>query len=222
MVDDDSSVTSKITLILQGLSQSSHGVAETLPASRTDHYASAFGDKGWGCGFRNLQMILSTLLHSTLYREVVLAAVIDNRNLVAVRSGGVPSILRLQQVIEEAWRAGFDRAGCEQPGGRLVNSRKWIGTTEVATFLWVSKGKLLPCWWVLLFSTVFNFDNSWERFVGACSHCATALSLAAVIPGNTGEFTTTHRGVRLLDRKNPEQMDINCSWKKYYDCNWIG
>ena len=96
MVDDDSSVTSKITLILQGLSQSSHGVAETLPASRTDHYASAFSDKGWGCRFRNLQMILSTLLHSTLYREVVLAAVIDNRNLVAVRSGGVPSILRLQ------------------------------------------------------------------------------------------------------------------------------
>ena len=64
MVDDDSSVTSKITFILQGLSQSSHGVAETLPASRTDHYASAFGDKGWGCGFRNLQMILSALLHS--------------------------------------------------------------------------------------------------------------------------------------------------------------
>ena len=61
---------------------------------------------------------------------------------------------------------------------------------------------------MLLFSTVFNFDNSWERFVGACSHCATALSLAAVILGNPGEFTTTHRGVRLLDRKNPEQMDI--------------
>ena len=113
-------------------------------------------------------MILSTLLHSTLYRDVVLAAAVGNRNLGAVRSGGVPSILRLQQVIEEAWRAGFDRAGCEQLGGRLVNSRKWIGTTEVATFLWVSKGKLLPCWSVLLFSTVFNFDNSWERFVGAC------------------------------------------------------
>ena len=144
-VDDDSSVTPKITLILQGLSQSSHGVAEMLLASRTDHYAWTFGDKGWGCGFRNLQMILSTLLHSTLYREVVLAAAIDNRNLVAVRSGGVPSILRLQQVIEEAWRAGFDRAGCEQLGGRLVNSRKGIGTTEVATVLWVSKGKLLPC-----------------------------------------------------------------------------
>ena len=134
-VDDGSSMTPKITFILRGLSQSSHGVAETLLASRTDHYSSTFGDKGWGCGFRNLQMILSTLLHSTLYREVVLAAAVGNRNLGGVRSGGVPSIPRLQQVIEEAWRAGFDRAGCEQLGGRLVNSRKWIGATEVATFL---------------------------------------------------------------------------------------
>ena len=86
-------------------------------------------------------------------------------------------------------------------------------TTESATadgiLLWVSKGKLLPYWWVLLFSTMFHFDNSGERLVGACSHCATALSLAAVIPGNPGQFTTTHRGVRLLDRKNPEQMDIS-------------
>ena len=55
----------------------------------------------------------------------------------------------------------------------------------------------------------FIFDNSGERLVGACSHCATALSLAAVIPGNPGQFPTTHRGVRLLDRKNPEQMDIS-------------
>ena len=98
-------------------------------------------------------MILSTNLHSTLYREVVLAAAIDNRNLVAVRSGGVPSILRLQQVInEEAWRAGFDRAGCEQLGGRLVNSRKWIGATEVATFLWVSKGPVGECCFFLQIS----------------------------------------------------------------------
>ena len=62
---------------------------------------------------------------------------------------------------------------------------------------------------MLLFSTIFDFDNSGERLVGACSHCTTALSLAAVIPGNPGHFLTTHRGVRLLDRKNPEQMDIS-------------
>jgi len=132
-LDDGTSMTPKITSILRGLSASSHGVAETLLAARTDHYAAAWGDKGWGCGFRNLQMLLSCLLHSTLYRDTVAGAALCNRNLGG--GGGVPSIPRLQAVVEAAWRAGFDRAGCEQLGGRLVNSRKWIGATEVATLL---------------------------------------------------------------------------------------
>ena len=134
-VDDGSSLTPKITSILRGLSMASPSVVETLLASRTDHYASTFGDKGWGCGFRNLQMVVSCLLHSTQYRETVVAAVEGNRNLGGRLGAGVPSLPRLQRVIEEAWRAGFDRAGCEQLGGRLVNSRKWIGATEIATFL---------------------------------------------------------------------------------------
>ena len=46
-----------------------------------------------------------------------------------------------------------------------------------------------------------------ERLVGACSHCAAALCFAAVYPGNPAAFTTTHRAVRLLDRKNDAQMD---------------
>jgi hypothetical protein len=136
--DDGASRTPKITSILRGLSQAGQGVAETLLASRTDHYASTFGDKGWGCGFRNLQMLLSCLLHSTQHRDAVLGGVLGNRNLAAAGRGagpGLPSIPRLQAVIEEAWRAGFDRAGCEQLGGRLVNTRKWIGATEVATLL---------------------------------------------------------------------------------------
>lgn len=27
----------------------------------TDHYCSSEGDKGWGCGYRNFQMLLSSL-----------------------------------------------------------------------------------------------------------------------------------------------------------------
>lgn len=46
-----------------------------------------------------------------------------------------------------------------------------------------------------------------ERQVGACSHCAAALCFTAVYPANPAAFTTTHRGVRLVDRKNPAQMD---------------
>ena len=48
-----------------------------------------------------------------------------------------------------------------------------------------------------------------ERLVSACSHCLVALSLAAVFPGDPGQFRTTHRDVRLLDRKNPQQMNID-------------
>ena len=47
-----------------------------------------------------------------------------------------------------------------------------------------------------------------ERLVGACSHCVVALTLSAVYPGNPNLFSSTHRGVRLLDRRNPQQMDI--------------
>lgn len=48
-----------------------------------------------------------------------------------------------------------------------------------------------------------------ERLVGTCSHCAAAICFTAVYPGNPGAFSTTHRGVRLLDRKNPQQMDTS-------------
>ena len=46
-----------------------------------------------------------------------------------------------------------------------------------------------------------------ERLVGACSHCAAALCFTAVYPANPAAFPTTHRCVRLVDRKNPVQMD---------------
>ena len=47
-----------------------------------------------------------------------------------------------------------------------------------------------------------------ERLVSACSHCLVALSLAAVYPADHGQFRTTHRDVRLVDRKNPQQMNV--------------
>ncbi len=47
----------------------------------------------------------------------------------------LPSIPKLQQLIERAWRDGFDRAGADQLGARLTNTRKWIGATEIAALL---------------------------------------------------------------------------------------
>ena len=48
-----------------------------------------------------------------------------------------------------------------------------------------------------------------EGLVRACGHCTTVLSLAAVLPANPQQFSTTHRGTRLLDRRNPIAMDIS-------------
>lgn len=132
-VDDGSSVTPRVTTLIRGYSDRSQGVVVSYIASRTDHFAATFGDKGWGCGFRNLQMLLSCLLNTTQYRETVATRLAVNKNLVGMV--GMPSIPQLQKVIEDAWRAGFDRAGCEQLGGKLINTRKWIGATEIVTFL---------------------------------------------------------------------------------------
>ena len=43
------------------------GVAQTFLCSVVDHHSSSYGDKGWGCGYRNLQMLMSSLAH---YRYV--------------------------------------------------------------------------------------------------------------------------------------------------------
>jgi len=47
----------------------------------------------------------------------------------------MPSVYRLQQLIEYAWSAGFDEAGCRQLGGKLVGSCRWIGGTEIYAVL---------------------------------------------------------------------------------------
>ena len=125
-VDDGSSMTRNVTSII---AQASNNVNIHL-ASKTDHYGSSFGDKGWGCGYRNLQMLLSSLLYSAQFRDVLAAKILVNRNTVTM-----PSISTLQRITETAWREGFDRMGCEQLGGKLVNTRKWIGATEVYSFL---------------------------------------------------------------------------------------
>ncbi|XP_078697915.1 zinc finger-containing ubiquitin peptidase 1-like [Branchiostoma floridae x Branchiostoma belcheri] len=98
-----------------------YGVRQAFLAASVDHFSSSWGDKGWGCGYRNIQMMLSSLFRDPVYRDVLVKTV-----------SFMPSIPKIQQMIEEAWGRGFDREGSEQLGGRLRNTRKWIGATEVA------------------------------------------------------------------------------------------
>ncbi|KAK2156128.1 hypothetical protein LSH36_221g04031 [Paralvinella palmiformis] len=69
-------------------------------------------------------MLLSCLAKCDLYEHVLF----NGRPL-------IPSISKIQRLIETAWQKGFDRAGCEQLGGRVINTTKWIGATEIVATL---------------------------------------------------------------------------------------
>ncbi|XP_038833193.1 zinc finger-containing ubiquitin peptidase 1-like isoform X2 [Salvelinus namaycush] len=84
----------------------------------TDHYCSSEGDKGWGCGYRNFQMLLSSLQRMAPYTT-------------SLSEGSVPNIPQVQVLIEGAWREGLDPQGATHFNQRLQGTRAWIGATEI-------------------------------------------------------------------------------------------
>ena len=62
----------------------------------------------------------------------------------------IPSIPKIQRLIETAWQKGFDLQGSEQLGGKVINTTKWIGATEIVATLSALKIKYVtalafPC-----------------------------------------------------------------------------
>ncbi|XP_040284843.1 zinc finger-containing ubiquitin peptidase 1 [Bufo bufo] len=87
--------------------------------SPLDHFSSSAGDKGWGCGFRNFQMLLSSILISDTYKDILQ----DFRY--------IPCIPKIQAMIEDAWKEGFDPQGASHFNGKLQRTRAWIGASEI-------------------------------------------------------------------------------------------
>ena len=79
-------------------------------------------DYGWGCGYRNAQMIISALLQFPFRPEY--RAVFDPE-----KNGSDPGVRRVQGWIEEAWAEGFDPEGRAHFRGKVLGTRKWIGTS---------------------------------------------------------------------------------------------
>ncbi|KAJ3446975.1 zinc finger-containing ubiquitin peptidase [Anaeramoeba flamelloides] len=72
------------------------------------------------CGYRNIQMILSNLLQKFDLFE----------------SKSPPTVYKIQQLIEAAWKCGFDLEGSKHfQNGGILGTDKWIGATEFATLL---------------------------------------------------------------------------------------
>eukprot|EP00741_Cyanophora_paradoxa_P012800 tig00020629_g12364.t1 len=115
-----------VTSLLRGayLRLAANPAARCLLAGPCDLFTWGPGDAGWGCGYRNLQILCSWLVRLPEYRPHLFDG-----------SGEIPSLPRLQGYIEAAWRAGFDVEGAGQLNHRLAETRKWIGATEVAALL---------------------------------------------------------------------------------------
>ncbi|KAJ4900510.1 hypothetical protein Rs2_14461 [Raphanus sativus] len=99
----------------------------SLLSGYVDHFQSSKEDKGWGCGWRNIQMQCSHLLSRR-----------DQDDVKRVLFGGsnfVPDIPSLQRWLELAWSSGFDVSGGLHFDKRIYGCKKWIGTTECAALL---------------------------------------------------------------------------------------
>ncbi|XP_062843799.1 zinc finger-containing ubiquitin peptidase 1 isoform X2 [Trichomycterus rosablanca] len=98
-------------------------VARVWLCSEADHFSSSEGDHGWGCGYRNFQMLLSSLLRLDLYTGL------------KTLPDSLPSIPQVQALIEAAWAEGIDPQGASQFNRRLKGTRAWIGATEIYAVL---------------------------------------------------------------------------------------
>ncbi|KAJ4950804.1 hypothetical protein NE237_027636 [Protea cynaroides] len=101
-----------------------NGSSITILSEHVNHFQSLKSeDVGWGCGWRNIQMLSSHLI--TQRHEV--------REVIFGGSGFVPDIPSLQRWLEIAWKRGFDAVGSNSFKQKIYGTREWIGTTECAT-----------------------------------------------------------------------------------------
>ncbi|KAL8050654.1 hypothetical protein ABFX02_06G095000 [Erythranthe guttata] len=101
------------------------GNSSSILCGHIDHFQSTEWDIGWGCGWRNIQMLSSHLLSQ---RE-------EAKQVLYGGSGFVPNIGWLQRWLELAWEKGFDTLGSNEFDQKIHGKRNWIGTVECAALL---------------------------------------------------------------------------------------
>lgn len=103
----------------------------------------------WSCGFRNIQMLLSSLvpLLSTWHpyfqslAHIYSQTTIPDHLLQGERSLLIlPSLTQLQQQLEACWKEGFDPSGADHFKGSVVGRHSRIGAVEV--------GYVFTYWWL--------------------------------------------------------------------------
>ncbi|XP_032072616.1 zinc finger-containing ubiquitin peptidase 1 [Thamnophis elegans] len=123
-VDDGKTKTSGITEALcQYYQNECKDIKHVWLSTGVDHFHCSLGDKGWGCGYRNFQILFSSLLRNNSYKECL-------KDI-----SSVPCIPKIQTQIEDAWKEGFDPQGASHFNSRLQGTKAWIGACEIYSLL---------------------------------------------------------------------------------------
>ena len=109
--------TPDLVPVLAHLSQLDQTVDQAFYCSPAVHHVSKMPKEGGFCGYRNIQMLVSYMRTAQSPGHEYFS---DHK---------LPSILRLQDMIEQAWDMGFNPAGRIETGGIRL-TRKYIGTPE--------------------------------------------------------------------------------------------
>ncbi|KAF9389933.1 hypothetical protein CPB97_010343 [Podila verticillata] len=92
-------------------------------------------DWGWGCGYRNIQMMLSYVVQQQCLSQSCANSPSANTRISTNDPPTIPTIPQIQQQLEFAWSLGFDPVGAQQLGHKVEGTKKWIGTTEAWSVL---------------------------------------------------------------------------------------
>ncbi|KAJ3036513.1 hypothetical protein HDV00_002661 [Rhizophlyctis rosea] len=88
-------------------------------------------------------MLLSFVYNAPRYQSILA------RSLPGDMRTRIPDVSTIEKLIEAAWKDGFDVAGAKQLANKVSNTRKWIGTTEIATVLL----------WLGIKATIYDFHR---------------------------------------------------------------
>lgn len=111
--------TENLIPVLAKLCQQDKSVQRAFLCSPNVRHICKIPREGGFCGYRNIQMLVSYINKSQRP---------DHEHF----PEGVPTILELQDMIEQAWDMGFNSTGRTETGG-IRGTRKFIGTPEVSS-----------------------------------------------------------------------------------------
>lgn len=138
--------------VLARLSQLDRSVERAFYCSPEVHHVCKMAKEGGFCGYRNIQMLISHIRDT------------DGPGAEHFR-GRLPSILKLQDMIEDAWDMGFNSSGRVETGG-IRATRKYIGTPE-AQALFMSLD--IPCE-ATAYTTTDTVEGSETMLCAVCEY----------------------------------------------------